>query len=248
MQETRHSESCRVMWHKQTHVASHVCCRWVIRPGESYCATQILCGIDRALHTKTCCGPSAVWNPTKDSPFMYEKWKYVESQVLRNYRGAYSHQGGCDFTWSGNKFRDLSVFVIVVLVVTLNQARRTLPFINQNSLLTISVDHKITVLMATNFWTEAILDFLLEVCLSVHRCICAEKKNQLHATEWFIALIICPACFGHFYAHNQELETIHVLLPPMVCDALVAGCRRAGAEQQAMHLTSDNQQPRHRTP
>ena len=61
-----------------------------------------------------------------------------------------------------------------------------------------------------------------------------EKKNQLDATEWFIALIICSTCFGHFYAHHQELETIYVLLPPMVCSALVAGCRGSGAGQQAM--------------
>ena len=33
---------------------------------------------------------------------------------------------------------------------------------------------------------------------------CVEKKNQLDATEWFIALIICSTCFGHFYAHHQE--------------------------------------------
>ena len=32
--------------------------------------------------------------------------------------------------------------------------------------------------------------YKLDVCLSVHRCICVEKKNQLDATEWFIALII----------------------------------------------------------
>jgi hypothetical protein len=75
----------------------------------------------------------------------------------------------------------------------------------------------------------------LDVCLSMHRCICVEKKNQLDVTEWFIALIICSTCFGHFYAHHQELETICVLLPPMVCDALVAGCWRSGAGQQAMH-------------
>ena len=72
------------------------------------------------------------------------------------------------------------------------------------------------------------------MCLSVHRCICVEKKNQLDATEWFIALIICPTCFGHFCAHHKELETICVLLPPMVCDALVAGCWRSGAGQPAM--------------
>ena len=73
-----------------------------------------------------------------------------------------------------------------------------------------------------------------DVCLFVYRCICVEKKNQLDATEWFIALIICSTCFGHFYAHHQELEAICVLLPPMVCSALVAGCWRSGAGQQAM--------------
>ena len=55
--------------------------------------------------------------------------------------------------------------------------------------------------------------------------VCVEKKNQLDATEWFIALIIRSTCFGHFYAHRQELETIYVLLPRMVCSAwlLVVG-------------------------
>ena len=61
-----------------------------------------------------------------------------------------------------------------------------------------------------------------------------EKKNQLDSTECFIALIICSTCFGHFFAHHQELETIYVLLPAMVCDALVAGCRRSGTGQPAM--------------
>ena len=55
--------------------------------------------------------------------------------------------------------------------------------------------------------------------------VCVEKKTQLDATEWFIALIICSACFGHFYAHHQELVTICVLLPPVACSAwsLVVG-------------------------
>ena len=74
----------------------------------------------------------------------------------------------------------------------------------------------------------------LDVCLSVHSCICVEKENQLDATEWFIALIICSTCFGHFYAHHQELETICVLLPPVVCDAFVAGCWRSDSGQPAM--------------
>jgi len=32
-----------------------------------------------------------------------------------------------------------------------------------------------------------------------------ENKNQLDATEWFIARIIRSTCFGHFYAHHEEL-------------------------------------------
>ena len=49
--------------------------------------------------------------------------------------------------------------------------------------------------------------YKLDVCFSMHRCICVEKKNQLDGTEWFIELIICSTCFGNFYAHHQELET-----------------------------------------
>jgi len=60
------------------------------------------------------------------------------------------------------------------------------------------------------------------------------EDNQLDGTECFIALIICSTCFGHLYAHHQELETILVLLPHMVCKALVAGGRRSGAGQQAI--------------
>ena len=47
---------------------------------------------------------------------------------------------------------------------------------------------------------------IIEVCLSMHRCVCVENKNQLDATEWFIALMIRSTCFGHFYAHHQELR------------------------------------------
>ena len=67
---------------------------------------------------------------------------------------------------------------------------------------------------------------ILDVCLSVHLCICVEKKNQLYVAECFIALMIRSTCFGHFYAHHQEFEAICVLLPPMVCSALVAHHRR----------------------
>jgi hypothetical protein len=60
------------------------------------------------------------------------------------------------------------------------------------------------------------------------------EKNQLDATEWFIALIIYSKYFGLLYAHHQKLETILVLLPHMVCNALVTGGRRSGVGHQAM--------------
>ena len=60
------------------------------------------------------------------------------------------------------------------------------------------------------------------------------EENQLDANECFIAIIICSTCFGHLYAHHQELETILVLLQHMVCNALVANGRLLGVEQQAM--------------
>jgi len=46
------------------------------------------------------------------------------------------------------------------------------------------------------------------------------EENQLDATECFIALMIRSTCFGHFYAHHQELVIICVLLSPMVCSAV----------------------------
>ena len=80
-----------------------------------------------------------------------------------------------------------------------------------------------------NLLRPNIIRYEFDVCLSKRR-----EENQLDATEWFISLIICSTCFGHLYAHHQELETILVLWPHTVCNALVAGGRLLGAEQQAM--------------
>jgi len=49
-----------------------------------------------------------------------------------------------------------------------------------------------------------------------------EIKCQLDATEDFIAdLIVCSTCFGHHYAHNQELRNIMQWLLPVVFRAVV---------------------------
>ena len=49
-----------------------------------------------------------------------------------------------------------------------------------------------------------------------------EIKCQLDATEVFIAdLIACSICFGHHYAHHQELKSIIQWLLPVVFRAVV---------------------------
>ena len=49
-----------------------------------------------------------------------------------------------------------------------------------------------------------------------------EIKCQLEATEVFIAdLIACSTCFGHHYAHHQELKSIIQWLLPVVFRAVV---------------------------
>jgi len=48
-----------------------------------------------------------------------------------------------------------------------------------------------------------------------------EIKCQLEATEIFIAdLIACSTCFGHHYAHHQELKRIIQWLLPVVFRAV----------------------------
>jgi len=49
-----------------------------------------------------------------------------------------------------------------------------------------------------------------------------EIKCQLDATEVFIAVLIaCSTCFGHHYAHHQELKSIIQWLLPVVFRAVV---------------------------
>ena len=49
-----------------------------------------------------------------------------------------------------------------------------------------------------------------------------EIKYQLDATEVFIAdIIACSTCFGHQYAHHQELKSIIQWLLPVVFHAVL---------------------------
>jgi len=60
-----------------------------------------------------------------------------------------------------------------------------------------------------------------------------EEENKLDATQCFIELLISSTCFGHDYAHHQELATIH-LLWHVVCNSWFMVVGMSGSDQQAM--------------
>jgi len=45
----------------------------------------------------------------------------------------------------------------------------------------------------------------------IRKCESEELKNQLDATYYFTVLLIGSTCFGHYYAHQQELATIMLI-------------------------------------
>jgi len=49
---------------------------------------------------------------------------------------------------------------------------------------------------------------LLLMCIGPCIVVITEEWNQLVATSCFIILMIGSTCFGHYYAHHQELTTI----------------------------------------
>ena len=65
--------------------------------------------------------------------------------------------------------------------------------------------------------------YILPQCVNIFLNTQVEIKCQLDATEVFTAdLIACSTCFGHHYAHHQELKSIIQWLLPVVFDAVVS--------------------------
>jgi len=66
--------------------------------------------------------------------------------------------------------------------------------------------------------------------VSVCPCIVGDikKEIQLDATQWFIELMIRSTCFGHCYAHHQELETIQMFTAMWHITLVITG-RGSGA-------------------
>jgi hypothetical protein len=57
-------------------------------------------------------------------------------------------------------------------------------------------------------------------------------RNQLDATYYFIVLLTGSTCFGHYYAHHQELATMMLItilvVSFLVCCMLEVRCSYAG--------------------
>jgi len=78
-----------------------------------------------------------------------------------------------------------------------------------------------------------------------------KNKNQLDATYYFIVLLVGSTCFGHYYAHHQELATVMLITTLVVsflsCCSLEVRCGYAGVvsglEAVACSLPAPNLQP-----
>ena len=73
--------------------------------------------------------------------------------------------------------------------------------------------------------------FLLDACcMTTYKY--PKNKTQLDATYYFIVLLIGSTCFGHYYAHHQELATVMLIttlvVSFLVCCRLEVGCGKAG--------------------
>ena len=80
-----------------------------------------------------------------------------------------------------------------------------------------------------------------------------EIKCQLDATVVFIAdLITCLTCFGHHYAHHQELKSIiHWLLPVVfrtVVFKLFVWCGAEGYVSGLQDAAASLKKPQHKIP
>jgi len=105
--------------------------------------------------------------------------------------------------------------------------------------MTAKITPKIRVILFHEFQTYICLlksTFYPKICFQLHKnhvshphneiyrsfSLYVEIKCQLDATEVFIAdLIACSTCFGHHYAHHQELKSIIQWLLRVVFYAVV---------------------------
>ena len=65
--------------------------------------------------------------------------------------------------------------------------------------------------------------FSFDVCWNVLHCDNCRIRNQIDATYYFIVLLIGSTCFGHYYAHQQELMTIM-----LITTLVVSFCKDGG--------------------
>ena len=100
--------------------------------------------------------------------------------------------------------------------------------------LTTLLRHRVLNQSVSRVTIHKILSFnVILMCVFLCIVVIWEEENQLDVTKCFIELVICSTCFGHVYAHHQELVTI-LLVWRVVCNSWLLVVRRSGAGQQAV--------------
>ena len=141
----------------------------------------------------------AIWNTTNKSILQDQ----AIQNVLLHWSIMLAHRVVIHFVTYVLQFKNTNLFIIhtVVILASCTQGIKYWP--------------------STYFLQPRFCKFLnqcfLQTCTTY-----VEIKCQLDATEVFIAdLIACSTCFGHHYAHHQELKRIIQWLLPVVFRAVV---------------------------
>jgi len=86
---------------------------------------------------------------------------------------------------------------------------------------------------------------LSDVYWTVHHCDNWRIKNQLDVTYYFIVLLIGSTCFGHYYAHHQELTTMKLITTLvvffLVCFSLQPGHYSSPTTPNLQHTANQEQ-------
>ena len=89
-----------------------------------------------------------------------------------------------------------------------------------------------------------VFSIIIIIIIIIKRYNRPKNKNQLDVTYYFIVLLTGSTCFGHYYAHRQELATMMLItklvVSFLVCCRLEVRCGSAGVvsgqQAKARHI------------
>ena len=101
-------------------------------------------------------------------------------------------------------------------------------------MLSVFFSSKCSLFHNSNIFGSCIIHILYTGCAKIKKNSGAKSlnnwriKNQLDATYYFIVLLVCSTCFGHYCDHHQELTTM-ILFTALV----VSFCKFGGGSINA---------------